>query len=130
MEAPEKVYFTQIENGMHYYTECVPLERNYIEYVRKEAFIEKALKFLDENFFFDKRRYSIESGVFDSKEEMFEDFKKNMEVQEQKPTWSEDDERMLNSTIWHLRYSVNNGNIGYSAGRLEDWLKSLKDRIK
>ena len=49
----------------------------------------------------------------------------------EKPTaWSEEDERMLNSTIWHLRYSVNNGNIGYSAGRLEDWLKSLKDRIK
>ena len=79
MDAPEKVYFTQIENGLHYYTEGVPLERNYIEYVRKEAFIEKALKFLDENFFFDIRRCSIESGVFDSKEEMFEDFKKHME---------------------------------------------------
>jgi len=50
--------------------------------------------------------------------------------QEQKPTWSAEDERMLNSTIWHLRYSVNNGDMEYSAGQLEDWLESIKDRIK
>ena len=101
-----------------------------VEYVRKDAFIEKVLKYLDADFYFNNSRYSIECRVFDSKEEMFEDFKKNMEVQEQKPTWSEEDERMLNSTIWHLRHSVNNGDIEYSAGLLEDWLESLKDRIK
>ena len=41
MEAPEKIYFTQTENGTHYYTEGIPFERNYIEYIRKDAFIEK-----------------------------------------------------------------------------------------
>ena len=45
-------------------------------------------------------------------------------------SWSEEDERMLNSTIWHLRHSVNNGDTEYSAGQLEDWLKSIKDRIQ
>lgn len=42
-----------------------------------------------------------------------------MDDQEQKPAWGEEDERMLNSTIWHLRHSVNNEDIEYSAGQLE-----------
>ena len=50
-----------------------------VEYIRKDAFIEKVLKFLDEYFYFNNIHYSIESGVFDSKEEMFEEFKKYME---------------------------------------------------
>lgn len=49
-----------------------------VEYIRKDAFIEKALKFLDEKFYFNNLHYSIESGVFDSEEEMFEDFKNYM----------------------------------------------------
>jgi len=43
-----------------------------------DAFIEKALKFLDEKFYFNNLHYCIESGVFDSEEEMFEDFKNYM----------------------------------------------------
>ena len=31
--------------------------------------------------------------------------------------------------VWHLRNSVNNGDCKHSAGQLEDWLKSLKDRV-
>jgi hypothetical protein len=50
-----------------------------IEYVRTDAFIEKALKYLDENFYFKNSCYRIECGVFDSKEEMLKDFKKYME---------------------------------------------------
>lgn len=42
------------------------------------------------------------------------------------PEWSEEDKIMLNSIIWHVRNSVNNGDITYSAGQLEDWLKSLR----
>lgn len=42
MEAPEKIYFTSTENGTHYYTEGMPFERESIEYVHKDAFIEKA----------------------------------------------------------------------------------------
>lgn len=52
---------------------------NFVEYIRKDTFIEKALKFLDEYFFFNNRRYIIESEVFDSKKEMIEDFKKYIE---------------------------------------------------
>lgn len=47
--APEKIYFTQTENGTHYYTEGIPFERNYIEYTRTDAFIEKACGFIAEN---------------------------------------------------------------------------------
>ena len=46
-----------------------------------------------------------------------------------KQEWSEEDERVLNSAIWHLRNSVNNGDRTYSAGQIEEWLKSLKERI-
>jgi len=76
-EAPEKIYISPNSEESTYY---VSNQYNrLIEYIRKDAFIEKALKFLDENFFFDSKRYSIESGVFDSKEEMIEDFKKYIE---------------------------------------------------
>jgi len=55
--------------------------------------------------------------------------KKELKKIEQKSAkWNEDDERTLNSIIWHLRYSVNNGGIEHSADQLEYWLKSFKDR--
>ncbi len=41
MDAPEKIYFTSVEDGLHYYTEEIPFEREYIEYTRTDAFIEK-----------------------------------------------------------------------------------------
>ena len=46
----------------------------------------------------------------------------------QKQVWSEEDERLFDSVVWHLRNSVNNVDIEHSAGQLEDWLKSLKQR--
>lgn len=57
------------------------LEKQGTSYTKKDvddAFIEKALKFLDEKFYFNNLHYCIESGVFDSEEEMFEDFKNYM----------------------------------------------------
>ena len=45
-DAPEKIYFTQTENGTHYYTDGIPFERKYIEYVRKDAFIKKVIMYL------------------------------------------------------------------------------------
>ena len=74
MEEPVKIYVHE--------TSALELDVKIpysIEYIRKDTFIEKVLKFLDENFFFNNKRHSIESGVFDSKEEMFEDFKKYIE---------------------------------------------------
>ena len=45
-EALEKLYFSSTENGTHYYTEGIPFEREYIEYIRTDAFIEKACEYL------------------------------------------------------------------------------------
>jgi hypothetical protein len=81
MEAPKKIYL--FKNPITETPDDRWLSKRScnddIEYIRTDAFIEKALKFLDENFFFDNKCCSIESGVFDSKEKMFEDFKKYME---------------------------------------------------
>jgi len=46
-EAPEKLYFSSTENGTHYYTEGIPFEQEYIEYMRTDAFIEKACEWLE-----------------------------------------------------------------------------------
>ena len=73
---PEKIYATP-NFDRRWQTKAVDDES--VEYIRKDAFIEKVLKFLDEYFYFNNIHYSIESGVFDSKEEMFEEFKKYME---------------------------------------------------
>ena len=81
MEAPEKIYLVedrQKHEPMEYWYNSTT-DDSKIEYTRTDAFIEKALKFLDEKFYFNNLHYSIESGVFDSEEEMFEDFKKYME---------------------------------------------------
>ena len=75
MKAPEKVYFSVIENGTHYYTEEIPFEREYIEYIRTDAFIEKALAYLNEKFYFNNLHYAVENNTFHCMEEMFEDFK-------------------------------------------------------
>jgi uncharacterized protein YjbK len=74
-EAPEKIWLNQD----HSVWLQDPKSTEYTEYIRKDAFIEKALKYLDENFYFKNSCYRIECGVFDSKEEMLKDFKKYME---------------------------------------------------
>lgn len=58
---------------------------------------------------------------------------KNGELREteQKPAeWSEEDERMFNSALWHVKNSC--GNQGKNSGEFEvyNWLKSLKDRVQ
>lgn len=80
MEVPEKIYLVedrQKHEPMEYWYNSTT-DDSKIEYTRTDAFIEKALKFLDEKFYFNNLHYSIESGVFDSEEEMFEDFKNYM----------------------------------------------------
>lgn len=69
-EAPEKIYFTQTENGTHYYTEGVPSERNYIEYTRTDAFIEKAWDWIEDNL--------LSSNQEDKPRLYFEQFKNYM----------------------------------------------------
>lgn len=44
--------------------------------------------------------------------------------------WSEEDERMLKSILWHVSHSVSNGKKNDIRCDLTDWLKSLKRRAK
>ena len=74
METPEKIYLTK-DNPLKEWYRTKQVGFDSIEYTRTDAFIEKALKFLYEKFYFNNLHHSIESGVFDSEEEMFEDFK-------------------------------------------------------
>ena len=76
MEAPEKIYIsTNSEDGTYYISNQY---NRLIEYIHNDSFIKKALKFLNDKFYFNNLHYNIESGLFDSKEKMFEDFKKYM----------------------------------------------------
>lgn len=75
---PDKLY-ARCKDNKTLDISYAPQNMEAVEYTRTDAFIEKALKFLDENFYFNNLHYGIESGVFDSEEEMFEDFKKYME---------------------------------------------------
>ena len=45
-EAPEKIYFSQTEDGRQYFTPAIPFEREFVEYIRTDAFIEKACNYL------------------------------------------------------------------------------------
>lgn len=47
-----------------------------------------------------------------------------------KHEWSEEDERMFNSALWHVKNSCGNG--GKNSGEFEvyNWLKSLKERVQ
>jgi len=49
-----------------------------IEYTRTDVFIEKALAYLNEKFYFNNLHYAVENNTFSCMEEMFEDFKNYM----------------------------------------------------
>lgn len=55
--------------------------------------------------------------------------KKQLRKIEQKHVWSEEDEKLFNSALWHVKNSCGNG--GKNSGEFDvyNWLKSLKDRI-
>ena len=75
-KAPEKIYFTQTENGTHYYTEGIPFERKYVEYTRTDTFIEKAVDWLENhNDYIDVKDGNV--TYFDM-EKCVEDFRKYM----------------------------------------------------
>ena len=78
--APEKIYFTSTEGSTHYYTEAIPFEREYIEYVCKESFIEKAITWLKESVTNNTEcnRIISKKGV-STMGLLIEDFKKYME---------------------------------------------------
>lgn len=82
MEAPEKIYrtTTYLDNDRGktlWKTKPVAGAEN-IEYIRADAFIEKALTYLHDKFYFNNVFYGIVSTDFNSMEEMHEDFKNYM----------------------------------------------------
>ena len=70
------------------------------------------------------------SDVAFSEDKRLLSFIESLEKEQKPEEWSEEDERMLTSVTWHLRYSVNNGDIEHTAGQLENWLKSLRPQPK
>lgn len=72
-EAPKKIYFTTNEQGTHYYTEGIPFEREYIEFIRVDVFIKNARKYLSKTL--------TDNCEFDTitLNEYIEDFIKTME---------------------------------------------------
>ena len=66
----------RIEDGTHYYTEGIPFEREYIEYVSKDAFIKKA-----KSWFERQNEWRDINGIKHCDMESFEDFRKYMEVE-------------------------------------------------
>lgn len=82
MEAPKKVYRTTTyldsDRGKTVWkNNPVPGAEN-VEYTRTDAFIEKALAYLNEKFYFNNLHYAVENNTFNCMEEMFEDFKNYM----------------------------------------------------
>ena len=44
-----------------------------------------------------------------------------MIVEQKSAKWIEEDNRMLENLLWHLRRSVNNGDVSHTAEQLETW---------
>ena len=77
-EAPEKLYFGESDKGILdiYSTKESDSE---VEYTRTDAFIDKALAYLNSKFYFHNAFYGVVSTDFNAMEELFEDFRKYME---------------------------------------------------
>ena len=76
-EAPEKIYI--FDNPILDFTKLsVKQSSDDIEYTRTDAFIEKALAYLNSKFYFHNAFYGVVSTDFNAMEELFEDFEKYM----------------------------------------------------
>ena len=79
MEVPEKIFLFRNRLGVlidSFYLEPSKVLDN-IEYIRKDAFVEKATIWLNKCFI-THDEYGVISTQFDTEEEMFEDFKNYM----------------------------------------------------
>ena len=75
---PDKLYARCKDNktiDMSY----APQNMEAVEYTRTDAFIEKALAYLNDKFYFNNVFYGIVSTDFNTMEEMYGDFRKYME---------------------------------------------------
>ena len=76
--APEKLYLSKNIYSTYLYQVPDPDDETAIEYIRTDAFIEKALAYLNDKFYFNNGFYGVVSTDSNSMEEMFEDFKNYM----------------------------------------------------
>ena len=78
-EAPEKIYLYEniIGRAADYWLREKSSDTD-IEYTRTDAFIEKALAYLNEKFYFNNVFYGIVNTDFNAMEEMYDDFRKYM----------------------------------------------------
>jgi hypothetical protein len=75
---PDKLYARCKDNktiDMSY----APQNMEAVEYLRTDAFIEKALAYLNDKFYFNNVFYGIVSTDFNAMEELFDDFRTYME---------------------------------------------------
>lgn len=80
MEAPEKIYIHPDIGGREFLRPWLhrPANNESVEYTRTDAFIEKMAIWFNNNFIVNDE-HGVISDSFDTKEEMFEDFKKYIE---------------------------------------------------
>lgn len=71
MEAPKKIYLTQL---MLFATPTISSSDNDVEYIRTDAFIEKAAKWLEDNAIEYWGTEAVDNGM------MIDDFKKSMKL--------------------------------------------------
>ena len=92
MKAPEKIYlqvcgdyndndcenckFKDLEDNVTWCKDKI-FDKD-IEYTRTDAFIEKALAYLNEKFYFNNLHYVVQNNTLHCIEEMFEDFENYM----------------------------------------------------
>lgn len=121
MEAPEKLYLIQ-HNGLFCYCRN---NKDDIEYIIKDAFIEKACEWLKRNTILAET--TIERFK-QTMEELNYGLRKELKKIEQKPAWREEDEEMLRDAIGAV------GAADYytydDKHKIERWLNSLKERFK
>lgn len=79
MEAPEKIYLSDFTDTTEavFYVKKDNTKKTDIEYSRTDALIDKAAIWFNNNFIVHDE-YGVISDSFDTKEEMFEDFKNYM----------------------------------------------------
>ena len=83
--APEKIYLTTNENDTHYYTEGIPFEREYVEYIRKDAIIENLNEKMIAKYLYEKKGYPIDlNGNIPLFDETMKDAEKYLKYKQDK----------------------------------------------
>jgi len=74
---PDKLY-AKCNNNKTLDMSYAPQDMEAVEYIRTDTFINKALAYLNEKFYFNNLHHTIENNTYNCMEEMFEDFENYM----------------------------------------------------